>query len=202
MVATFGLRHRSPQSLAVVSMFACGLLSGYDSSLAFSYPELQMLLTFRDFDEVLLVVLRPSVTASSVLSSSRAVALEPRNKRAPSASRTVSSSAGVAASLNVREPAVGSVAMRTPPPAGACGWSVKLRISITAFSVTVSMTYSSSSRGRSVRLDNPERPALLAAPSVPTLHVVGSSVKRDASRHHPPPQELAQMFESVRGNGM
>ena len=61
MVATFGLRHRSPQSLAVVSMFACGLLSGYDSSLAFSYPELQMLLTFRDFDEVLLVVLRPSV---------------------------------------------------------------------------------------------------------------------------------------------
>src|SRR5665811_735586 len=49
--------------------------------------------------------------------------------------------------------------MRTPPPSGACGWSVKLRISVTAFSVTVSMTYSSSSRGLSVRLDNPERPA-------------------------------------------
>jgi hypothetical protein len=42
-------------------MFACGLLSGYDSSLAFSYPKLQMLLTFRDFNEALLVVLRPSV---------------------------------------------------------------------------------------------------------------------------------------------
>ena len=48
-------------------MFACGLLSGYDSSLAFSYPELQMLLTFRDFDEVLLVVLRPSVVGAAAV---------------------------------------------------------------------------------------------------------------------------------------
>src|SRR5665811_1800227 len=70
--------------------------------------------------------------------------------------------------------------MRTPPPSGACGWSVKLRISVTAFSVTVSMTYSSSSRGLSVRLDNPERPA--CSPRRPFPHFTLSAHQSNETR--------------------